>query len=166
MIHLLLRLIIRLHCFSVSKNKWCALHNLKCTNILSIWLLKRLSDTSEFMKAQTHWLPHWKACLRKAGKCNSGCRTLHYTTLSKGTSASVPFYRFSMLIATTEWNLELPRTNHSRGTFSCPKWVRFTFLSSTLPTCPSTVSYRGSASASNSNRVAPRLCSLPKHSFF
>lgn len=56
MIHLLLRLIIRLHYFfSVSKNKWCALHNLKCTNILSIWLLKRLSDTSEIMKAQTHW---------------------------------------------------------------------------------------------------------------
>lgn len=61
MIHLLLRLIIRLHFFSVSKNKWCALHNLKCTNILSIWLLKRLSDTSEIMKAQTHWLPRWRA---------------------------------------------------------------------------------------------------------
>lgn len=108
MIHLLLRLIIRLHYFSVSKNKWCALHNLKCTNILSIWLLKRLSDMSEIMKAQTHWLPHWKASLWKAVKSNSGCRTLHYTSLSKGTSAIVPFHRFSMLITTTEWNLELP----------------------------------------------------------
>lgn len=63
MIHLLLRLIFRIHVISVRKNKWCALHNLKCTNILSFWLLKRLSDTSEIMKAQTHWLPHWKASL-------------------------------------------------------------------------------------------------------
>lgn len=46
-IHVLLRLMITLPFLSFSKNKWYALHNSKCTNILSIWLLERLSDKKE-----------------------------------------------------------------------------------------------------------------------
>lgn len=52
-IHVLLRLIITLPFFlSFSKNKWYALHNSKCTNILSIWLLERLSEEGENVEVQ------------------------------------------------------------------------------------------------------------------
>lgn len=65
-IHLLPRLIITLPFLSFSKNKWYALHNSKFTNILSIWLLERLSDKGKNIKAKTHWLPRWKGCLWNA----------------------------------------------------------------------------------------------------
>lgn len=61
--------------------------------------LKRLSDTSEIMKAQTHWLPHWKAANANA-TADAGPYIIPHCP--EGTSAVVPFDRFSMLIISTE----------------------------------------------------------------
>lgn len=134
----------------------CALHNLKCTNILSFWLLKRLSDTSEITKAQTHWLPHWRGS--PAVKASTAADAGPYvTSRSEGTSAIVPLY---------------PPPHQPQHLLRSLKRVRFTvkvfcfFSLRPFPTCSSSVSYRGSASDSNSDRVAPHLCLLPKHSFF
>lgn len=88
--------------------------------------------------------------------------TLYLTV--RGHTCHCTVYRFSMLIVSTKWNSKSPAPTIAVGPSPVRKWVRFTvfFFSASLPTCSSRVSYRGSASDSNSDRVAPHLCSVPK----
>lgn len=57
MIHLLLRLIIRLHFFLLAKISGVHYIIQNVQIYFRSGFLKRLSDTSDIMKAQTHWLP-------------------------------------------------------------------------------------------------------------
>lgn len=86
---------------------------------------------------------------------------LHFTVQKNVCRCTV--YWFSMLTISTEWNPKsrAPRINPSSGTFSCPSVSEVYHF---LPYLPTHIeSYRGSASYSNSDRVAPRLCSVLKH---
>lgn len=80
---------------SFSKNKWYALQNSKFTNILSIWLLERLSVKGENTKAKTLRLPRWKGCL---GNATAGARAclkdrLTATVLNQQQRPPSPFLR-------------------------------------------------------------------------
>lgn len=135
MIHLLLSLIF----FSVSKNKWCVLHNLKCTNILSIWLFKKALQTQVNL-----WrLPH------ETQSADAGPYSITYCHCT--------IDRPSVLMGTTGRNPESPLTTYSSQTFSCPSMSEvYGFLS--YPTADVEVS--------NWGRLAPRLCSVPNTCFF
>lgn len=124
-----------------------------------VFFNKGFQMTSEIMKAQTDWLPRWKASLWKGSRMQQRRQDLTFT--ARCPRGRLPLYRFiSELIM---WNLDPSCTNHVSGTFSWPPMSEvcrlFIYFLSTWPTR----SYRGSASNSNSDRVAPRLCSVPKH---
>lgn len=89
------------------------------------------------MKAQTHWLPHWKASQGKAVKCNGyGMQDLKIIPhCPRGSPALRTFchctvYRFSLLTIIAEQNPKsrslLPALTIPAGPSHVPKWARFT----------------------------------------